>query len=297
MITVRVADSDDDLDAWRRVFMVVLPNERAATIEEMRGSIREGLLRLLATSDGVVVGSGVAARSDFPRAASVAPRVLPEFRRRGAGTALLRVLARHVESLSDVDAVNAHVDDPDSRAFAEKFGFAEVNRQVEQVRAIGVEPPPRVPEGIEIVSVAQRPEAWPAAYAAVGVQAFEDMALDRPIFATLEQWNQEWIADPEAMFVAYAGGEVIGCAGLMLDADQPDRAENALTAVRRDWRGRGVAATLKRTTLAWAADHGLREVYTWTQRGNTDMRRLNQHLGYVTRAESIHMRAPLPLAV
>jgi GNAT superfamily N-acetyltransferase len=297
MITVRVAESDDDLEAWRQVFMVVLPNERAVTVEEMRGSVREGLLRLLAESDGVLVGSGIAARSDFPRAASVAPRVLPEFRRRGAGTALLRVLARHVESLSDVDAVNAHVDDPVSLAFAEKYGFTEANRQVEQVRTVGVEPWPRAPDGIEIVSVAQRPSAWPDAYEVLAQQAFQDMALDRPISATLEQWNQEWISDPEAMFVAYAGGEVIGCAGLMLDGDQPDRAENALTAVRRDWRGKGVAAALKRTTLAWAADHGLREVYTWTQRGNADMRRLNEHLGYVNRAESIHMRAGLPLTV
>jgi GNAT superfamily N-acetyltransferase len=66
--------------------------------------------------------------------------------------------------------------------------------------------------------------------------------------------------------------------------------------VRRDWRRRGVAAALKRTTLAWAAAHGLREVYTWTQQGNDDMRALNEHLGFVTRMESISMRASLPLS-
>ncbi len=65
--------------------------------------------------------------------------------------------------------------------------------------------------------------------------------------------------------------------------------------MRRDWRGRGVASALKRRTLAWAAANGIREVYTWTQRGNADMRRLNEHLGYVTRTESITVRAALPL--
>ena len=110
-----------------------------------------------------------------------------------------------------------------------------------------------------------------------------------------EQWERHWITDPDAMFVALAGGEVIGCAGLLPDTDDPGRAEHALTAVRRDWRRRGVAAALKRCTLAWAADHGLREVYTWTQRGNDDMRALNTHLGFTTRTESLSMRASLPL--
>ena len=67
-------------------------------------------------------------------------------------------------------------------------------------------------------------------------------------------------------------------------------------AVRRDWRNRGVATALKATTLAWAAEHGIREVYTWTQRGNDDMRALNTHLGFTTRTESLTMNATLPLA-
>jgi GNAT superfamily N-acetyltransferase len=122
------------------------------------------------------------------------------------------------------------------------------------------------------------------------------MANIAPLEASIEEWERDWISAPQAMFVAVADGQVIGCAGLMLDTDRPERAENALTAVRREWRGRGVAAALKRTTLAWAAANGIDEVYTWTQRGNDDMRRLNEHLGYVTRTESISVRAPLPLA-
>jgi hypothetical protein len=64
----------------------------------------------------------------------------------------------------------------------------------------------------------------------------------------------------------------------------------------RWWRRRGVAAALKRTALAWAAAHELREVYTWTQLGNEDMQALNTHLGFFTRTESLKMRASLPLA-
>jgi mycothiol synthase len=97
------------------------------------------------------------------------------------------------------------------------------------------------------------------------------------------------------MFLALYDGEVIGCAGLNRDSDRPERAENALTAVRRDWRGRGIASHLKRRTLQWAANHGLSELYTWTQARNVSMLRLNEHLGYVTGHTSIMLSRPLPL--
>lgn len=98
------------------------------------------------------------------------------------------------------------------------------------------------------------------------------------------------------MFVAIADGEVIGCAGLLPDPDQPGRAEHALIAVRRDWRRRGVATALKRTTLAWAAAKGFTEVCTWTPARQRRYVRLNTHLGFTTRSESIRMQATLPLA-
>jgi RimJ/RimL family protein N-acetyltransferase len=96
------------------------------------------------------------------------------------------------------------------------------------------------------------------------------------------------------MFLALYGDEVIGCAGLNRDTDRPERAENALTAVRRTWRGRGIASHLKRRTLHWAALNGLEEIYTWTQVGNSSMLRLNEHLGYVTTRNSITVSRTLP---
>ena len=77
-------------------------------------------------------------------------------------------------------------------------------------------------------------------------------------------------AGPAAV-AGVAGLVVIGVAGLMLDTDRPERAEVAYTAVRRDWRGKAVASTLKRTSMAWAAEHGISEVYTWTQQGNANI--------------------------
>jgi GNAT superfamily N-acetyltransferase len=295
MIRVYPAESDAELEAWRRVRIAVLPNERAASVAEMREMATPDRLWLLAEVDGAVVGSGVAARSDFPGRGFVAPRVVRAARRKGVGTTLLRALAAHLESIG-YTTIRASVDDPDSVGFAERFGFREVDREVEQVRVVTEhEPAGRPPDGIEIVSVADRPELWAAAYDSVALQAFADMAFDQAPDVPRDQWERVWLTDPQATFVAVADGEPVGCAGLQLDTDDPGRAENALTAVRRDWRGRGVASALKRATLAWASANQIREVYTWTQRGNDDMRRLNEHLGYVTRTESISVQGQLPL--
>ena len=97
------------------------------------------------------------------------------------------------------------------------------------------------------------------------------------------------------MWLALFDDEVIGCAGLIRDTDRRERAENALTAVSRAWRGRGVASHLKRRTLHWAALNGLEEIYTWTQAGNSSMLRLNEHLGYVTTRNAIAVSRALPL--
>ena len=294
MISVRRAETDADLEAWRQVRLAVLPNERAASVEEMRRAETPEQIVLLAELDGAVAGGGISGRSDLAGQGFIAPRVVPAARRRGIGTALLRALADHVEALG-FDQAGTVVDDPGSLAFAERFGFREVDRDVEQVRAVGDEAWPAVPEGIELISVAERPELFARIYHELAREALQDFALDRPIQVSLEDWEREWLTWPEGSFVALAGGEIVGCAGLVKDEDHPERAENSLTAVRRDWRRRGLASTLKRAVLAWAAENGIREIYTWTQRGNEGMRAANEKLGYVTRNVSIRVRGPLPL--
>ena len=74
MIRLRRAESDADLEAWRRVRAAVLPNERAASVEEMRRMDTGDTVRLLAELDGELAGSGIAAR--MPRSAYVAGEIL-----------------------------------------------------------------------------------------------------------------------------------------------------------------------------------------------------------------------------
>jgi GNAT superfamily N-acetyltransferase len=291
MIELRPAESDEELELWRAVRRALLPNERAPSIAELRA---EDSFLLLAYRGGKLAGAGSASKSDMG-GASVTPRVLPAHRRQGVGTALLRRLALHAEE-GGHDEVGSMVDDEDSLAFAHRFGFAETGRQVEQVRAVGAsEPWPHVPDGVEITSLAKRPDLLPRLYRELALAAFEDMPTPRRIEITLEQWESEWISWPEATFVALEGDSILGMAGLIRDVDHPDRAENALTTVRRDSRGRGLARALKETTIAWASEHGIREIYTWTQTGNENMQEVNRRLGYVTRDMAITVRRRLPL--
>ena len=285
--------TDEEYEAWRAVRLAVAPEERCLTVEEMREQDSPERLLLLAVEEGGVVGSGIADRSDTAGAGFLAPRVLPGLRRRGVGSALLRVLAEHCSDLG-LSRVVAGVDDEGSLAFAERHGFVEVDREVEQVRAIHNEPAPTgLPAGVEVVEASRHPDLWAASYETFGKEVLADFALYAPLQISAEQWNTTWYGDP--MFLATYDDEVIGCAGLNRDTDRPERAENALTAVRRNWRRRGIASHLKRRTLHWAALNGLDEIYTWTQAGNAPMRRLNEHLGYVTARNSITVSRTLPL--
>jgi mycothiol synthase len=294
MIELRVAASDAELEAWRRVRMAVLPNERTATVGELRAQALPETLHLLALVDGDVAGSGVANRSDTG-GAFTQPRVLRRHRRRGVGTALLRALTEHARAHGYSEA-GAQVEEPDGLAFATAFGFLERNRQIEQVRIVAAdEPEPTVPDGIEIVALHGRDDLRARLYRELVADALRDLAVDRPVDITEELWWQQWLPSTEWTFVALAGNAIVGMAGLVDDADRTDRAENALTAVRRDLRRRGIARALKQRTLRCAAERGLSEVYTWTQTGNEAMQALNRSLGYVDRAVSITVRAPLPL--
>lgn len=291
-LTVCVTDAD--LEEWRSVRMAVLPYERCSTVEELRAQATPDRLLLLARDDGVVIGSGLAGRSESADSALVAPRVLPGHRHRGVGSALLEALAEHCAGLG-VASVRARVDDEDHLGFATRFGFAEVDREVEQSRSVADAPePPPVPPGIEVVTSAERPGLWEQSFEGFGREVLADFAVRTLLDVTAEQWSTSWAGDP--MFLAVQGDAVVGCAGLLRDADQPRRAENALTAVRRDYRGRGLAVHLKLRAIAWAAAHGVDEVYTWTQDGNAAMRTLNERLGYTTTRTSVSVARPLPLA-
>jgi mycothiol synthase len=122
------------------------------------------------------------------------------------------------------------------------------------------------------------------------IPGFEDVALE-----PFEDWmahNMQRPTDsPEATFIALEGEEVVGFAKLSLTA--PTAAGHAMTAVRRAWRGRGIAGALKAVEINWALDNGYTELHTSNEKRNAPIQRLNAHLGYRPRVERIHLVGPL----
>jgi GNAT superfamily N-acetyltransferase len=291
MIDVRAAQSDADLEAFIRIRRMLLPNESGGTVALMRADLATNPDRgyYVAELDGEVVGGGLVSLSDLRDRYSVKVRVLPHARRRGVGTALLKELVRHVKG----DKLSTHLEEETARPFAERFGFREIDRQVEQVKRLGDEPDPPPLVGVEVVTIASRPSLLREAYP-LACEGYADMALDGQAQISLDVWLRHEATLPEGSFVALADGEIVGYSGLVRH-DNEGVAEDGLTVVRRDWRHRGLATVLKRMELAWAAKHGFREVVTWTQLGNDGMRRVNELLGYEYRDVSITMLAPLPL--
>jgi GNAT superfamily N-acetyltransferase len=292
---IRVA-SDEDLDAYVAVWTAITPDEPGDVEQQRERRVRDPQrLYLVAEVDGEVVACGFAGRSDTPGRGFLSPRVLPDARRRGLGSGLLRELAAHL-AREGYAVASAHVDgnDTGSLAFAERFGFAEVDRQVEQVLTLdGVPPAGRPPDGVRFVSVEERPELLREAYP-LAEQGYADLATVDAVVVPLDDWLRDEATLPGGSFVALAGDEIVGYSGLIRLDDTT--AEDGLTVVRRDWRRRGLATALKRAELAWAAANGFRELVTWTQRGNEGMRAVNEQLGYADRSVSITVRAPLPLA-
>ena len=294
MIELRAADSDEDLEAWRSVRSAILPNERTSSVAELRAGADWDTLWLLAFVDGELAGSGVSTGASTG-GAFTQPRVLPAFRRHGVGTRILRALADQALACGHEEA-GSQLEEAGSAAFAARFGFTERNRQIEQVYAVrGDEPRADPPDGIAIVPLRGRADLRDRLYRELVEPALADLVLDRPVAITEEEWWSSWIPSDEWAFVALDGDELVGMAGLLDDDDHPERAENLLTAVRRDLRGRGIARALKQHTLRCAAERGLAEVYTWTQTGNEAMQQLNRSLGYVDRDTVVSVRASLPL--
>jgi GNAT superfamily N-acetyltransferase len=282
------------------VYNTVWPHD-AVTIEAVhsfRDSARD-YVDYLVREDGVIVGSGVGAVF-ASRACRVVTliTVLAGHRRRGAGAALYEAISvwASERGIRELD-VSVAGNDPESLSFAQRRGFTEKRRDVGLVLSLAGVSPTQVqpPAGIEIITWAQRPELARGMYEVDlethrDIPGFEDVAAE-----PFEDWmahNMQRPTDsPEATFIALAGEEVVGYAKLSLTA--PAAAGHSMTAVKRAWRGRGIAGALKATEINWALANGYTELHTSNEERNVPIKRLNARLGYRPGIGRIHLAGPV----
>ena len=300
-LTVRPAATLEDREGSLAVQNAVFPRSRIGLADVLAyEEAVEHSIELLAEADGQVVGSahgGVEAGNRHP---STSIAVLPEHRGRGVGTALYRELSAWARS-TGADALYSAVEesDPESLDWAQRRGFVERARESRLILDLGDVDPPAIPApaGIEIVTWAERPDASEGMYE-VYAEASPDIPgeEDEPT-PEYDEWLRQHMQGagdrPEATFVALAGDDVVGYSKFFLTDAQPDVAFHDLTAVKRAWRGRGIAGALKATQIRWAKERGYARLQTMNEERNEPIRRLNERYGYRLEPGRVFIVGPL----
>lgn len=293
LAVVRV-ESDADLEVMIDVRAAANPpGFPRPRIENLRHNLNSNpeLTYVVARLDGESAGCGfVEPEEGYASGHCV---VVPALRGRGIGSALLAELARR----GDRPELQGEVSegDAESRAFLERRGYRKVGgEQAVSLDLVGYEPPPlESPEGIELVTLADRPELADALYP-VGVEGDEDIPGSDGAL-TFERWRAVAIDRPtlrhDLQFIALDGGTPVGYCTLN---DFGSEAHHSLTAVLRSHRRRGIATTMKRAQIAAAKEAGFERLVTESEERNVPMRTLNEQLGYTPDPNwsTILMRGP-----
>ncbi len=294
--------AEDELERWIATARAAL--DEADTAEgylDWKRQARETIW-LLASAAGRDVGTaiGVGGWHSPEGVARAEIRVVADARAGGVGSALLADLSAWARPLGYRElTAPVKEDDPASLAWAERRGFVEVGRNSLLVLDLTAIEAPRVepPDGVEIVTWAERPGTERAMYE-VAREAYPDVpGEDDAVVAPFEEWlsmDMQGAGDrPEATFLALAGDEVVAYAKLALSRARPEVAMHDMTGVRRAWRGRGIARALKAAEIAWAKESGYERLETQNEERNEPIRRLNERFGYVATPGSVTVRGPI----
>ena len=289
MIEIREITADE-LERWIGIAGRVRADRKGGVAEYVDWKRQaEDMVWLVASSDGEDAGAAFAyvGWHSKPGTGHGEVFVLPEHRGAGVGSALYEQVARWVQERGCVVLETAVAeDDAESLAWVDRRGFREVGRNSKMVLDLTAIEAPEIdpPEGVEIVTWAERPELAPGLYA-VACEAYPDVPGDE---ATPMDPYEEWLSNdmqgdsdrPDATFIALVDGEVAGYAKLSLSKSDAKVAYHDMTGVLRAYRGRGIAAALKRTQIRWAKQAGYEKLQTANEVRNAPIRALNQRHGY-----------------
>ena len=307
---IREADlGDADLGTFAAIVNESSPDD-PTSVDEMRWSTATypGASRFILETDGRPVGTASVGRiyvfpPDFD-AFWATVNVLPEARRQGFGAALLASVAERARAAGKV-ALHVPVSEgrPDGVDFFLHRGFTEYERsKAVRLELAGLEPPAvELPPGVSLTTLAARPDLIDGVHT-LAIDAFADIPSDgAPMEAgDMAEFRARDVDRPsiphDAFFIATedATGRVVGYACLLLQPPHRRRvAWHDMTAVAREWRGKGLATALKRATIGWAIADGLDVLEAGNDTDNLTMRAVNARLGYAPSPDTIVLRGPL----
>ncbi len=143
-------------------------------------------------------------------------------------------------------------------------------------------------EGITLTTLAAGqdqdpdPELYPAVYA-MSAQCELDVPSSDTIVPYSYDYFMKWLRSPfiheDRIFVAMAGGEVVGLSTLSYPVER-GIVSTDWTCVKREFRNRGIARALKLETIVQAIDLGVDRIRTDNDFRNAPILQLNADLGY-----------------
>ena len=248
----------------------------------------------VAEGDDMLVGFGMAGfhwSMSTPGIAWLWVGVHEEQRGRGVGSALFGRGEEHLREHGVRKLESFAVEGSGGDAFVERRGYRRTRVELSQTLDPGrVDLGPvddyiarKASDGFELVPLRKlrdRPHEVHAVYAA----ATADIPADDPEDdVPFEDWEAQDLHDPElswdGSFVVLHEGRPVALAFLLVNAEAKAGA-NEMTGTLPEFRGRGLARLAKLATIRWAAENGLRTIYTGNDSENAPMLALNRSLGY-----------------
>lgn len=226
----------------------------------------------------------------------VGVEVLPEFRRRGVGTALWERLHQEVQQFDPLRLLgHTREDYEDGVRFAQKLGFNECMRDWESrldpnsldMEEWGRFPQSAAEQGIDFKTVSELksdPNRDRKLYELEWLIDRDVPSPEPPSKVPFEEFQKVWERTnliPDAWFVALDGGEYVGMTNLWSSQANAELLYVGLTGVIRSHRKRGIAMALKVLSVEYALKNGINEIRTWNETNNQAMLGINNRLGFV----------------
>ena len=219
-----------------------------------------------------------------------------DWRKRGIGDYLLRVILAALQSMPAATLQSRAWDDQmDSLRFLRRRGFVETHRMVElhlnlseaDLTRLAELPHGLTAQGIEFTTLRQEGQdeqfwtkltdlqqaaviGWP--------DPDPDGVMTIPTGDEVRRMFDSWQTTSDTFFLAKADGVFIGYTALGPDHSAPEAIGTGPTAVRPEYRGRGVATALKALALTHARRNGWRTAVT--RSASPAMIRVNEKLGF-----------------
>jgi GNAT superfamily N-acetyltransferase len=265
------------IDSWRQQHASIPPRARLAG--------------WVAIADGAVVARAEACLSWFTESGSAFAGVSVRrgFRGRGIGSTLWELVQQHLDELTPSRVLSMFVETPEGVAFAQARGFTEERAEtLSCVDPRTVDVLPLSSTSAQLVPLRELPpeDVYEVDMITTADVPMTDAVTDLPFDEWLESTWRRPTLTLDGSFAAIEDGRIV-CITMLAANVERGRAFTEFTATLREYRRRRLAEQVKRASLRWAADNGIRGAWTTNDETNGPMLALNCRLGYLPRLRRV----------